>query len=159
VCVCVCVCVCCRSLSTLCCTRSTPSGADGCRNRGCTPCGWRGTRPSPTSPSIPKIQPTSFCTTRSCSASSTRVWYVPSRHRHRWSPAGPGSCGSGSPGQVSSLFQFSTSRKYQTQPGPVDPMRRHKDSGEEGELIMCDGEMEIHPYGEREKRREVLSVS
>jgi len=32
-------------------------------------------------------------------------------------------------------------RRHQTQPGPMDPMRRYKDSGEEAELVMCNGEM------------------
>lgn len=70
------MCVCCRSLSTLCCRKNTQSGVGSCRNKDCTLCGWRGTRPSPTSASVLKTQRTSFCTTRSCSASSTRVWYV-----------------------------------------------------------------------------------
>lgn len=76
-----CICVCflfilCRSLSTLWCRRNTLNGVESFKNKDCTSCGWRGTRPSLTSPSILKTQPTSSCMTRSCSASSTRAWWV-----------------------------------------------------------------------------------
>lgn len=66
----------CRSLSTRCYTKSTQSGVDGCRKTDCTPCGWPGTHPSPTWASVQKIQLTSWCTTCSCSASLTRLWYA-----------------------------------------------------------------------------------
>ncbi len=72
------LCMWCRSLSTLWYRRSTQSGVGSCRNKDCTLCGWRETHPSPTSCSILKTQHTSFCTTCSCSASLTRVWYVSS---------------------------------------------------------------------------------
>lgn len=74
--VCFLACVFCRSLSTLWYRKSTHSGVGGCRNKDFTLCGWRGTRPSPTSASVLKTQLTSFCMTCSCSASLTRVWYV-----------------------------------------------------------------------------------
>lgn len=70
------LCVCCRSLSSLWWARSTLSGAGSCRSRACTLCGWNETHLSPTSPSIPETRLTSSCMTHSCSASSTRVWYV-----------------------------------------------------------------------------------
>lgn len=66
----------CRSLSTRCYTKSTRSGVDGCRKTDCTPCGWPETHPSPTWASVQKIQLTSWCTTCSCSASLTRLWYA-----------------------------------------------------------------------------------
>ncbi|XP_037833979.1 U3 small nucleolar RNA-associated protein 4 homolog isoform X1 [Kryptolebias marmoratus] len=53
--------------------RSTRSGAGSCSSRAFTPCGCRGTRPSPPSPLTPETRRTSFCTTPSCSASSTRL--------------------------------------------------------------------------------------
>lgn len=69
-------CVSCRSLSSPWYRRSTQIGVGSCRNKDCTLCGWRGTLPLPTSPSILKTQLTLFCMTCSCSASWTRVWYV-----------------------------------------------------------------------------------
>jgi len=42
------------------------------------------------------------------------------------------------------LSQITTRRRQTSRSNGTDEMGRHKNSGEEAEL-MCDGEMEIHP--------------
>jgi len=48
------------------------------------------------------------------------------------------------------LHQQGHGRRHQTQPGPMDPMRPKVTRIES---IMCNGEIKIHPKGEREEER------